>query len=469
MDAVFHQNFTPAADTLEIPAAITDRSETVIRHKGFTLSYNQDWKIPNWVAYELTAEEAEGTEPRSTTFTIDPSLASFQSATAADYINSGFDRGHMAPAADMSWSAEAMRESFYTTNICPQNPALNRGAWKSLETKVKEVAKEHGRVFVVCGPIVEDEHKTIGQNKVTVPNYFFKVLLLVDGSDIAAIGFIYPNMKCNYPTSFYAKSVDRNIERFPEDFMFQLTWNECENLKSQFATSSLRSQFVTLNSKQGQHIKYLPYAFTEQGVAMLSGVLHSQTAIEANIRIMRAFVGMRHFINENAKLFQRIENIEYHQLEMKHHQNESDKKIDELFDRLEKKEEFPPDGIFFDGKIFDAYVFVSNLIKKAKSEIILIDNYVDETVLNVLSKRNENVNATIYTARISHQFQLDLDRYNSQYQPITVNTFNRSHDWFLIIDDEVYHIGASLKDLGKKWFAFSILNFSKEEIVGRLA
>jgi len=208
-------------DLLEIPAAIQHRSETVIHHKGFTLSYNQDWKIPNWVAYELTAEEADGTEPRSTTFTIDPALASFQSATAADYTNSGFDRGHMAPAADMSWGAEAMRESFYTSNICPQNPALNRGAWKSLETKVREVAKEHGRVFVVCGPIVEDEHKTIGQNKVTVPNYFFKVLLLVDGCDVAAIGFIYPNMKCSYPTSFYAKSVDfvediTGIDFFPK-------------------------------------------------------------------------------------------------------------------------------------------------------------------------------------------------------------------------------------------------------------
>lgn len=208
-------------DMLEIPAAIQDRSETVIRHKGFTLSYNSDWLIPNWVAYELTAEEAEGTEPRSTTFTIDPGLASFQSATAADYTNSGFDRGHMAPAADMSWSAEAMRESFYTTNICPQNPALNRGAWKSLEEEVRRIAQEYGRVFVVCGPIVDDDHKTIGQNHVTVPNYFFKVLLLVDGCDVAAIGFIYPNMKCNYPTSFYAKSVDcvediTGIDFFPK-------------------------------------------------------------------------------------------------------------------------------------------------------------------------------------------------------------------------------------------------------------
>ena len=269
-------------------------------------------------------------------------------------------------------------------------------------------------------------------------------------------------------TKVLNQAVNRNIERFPEDFMFQLTWEECENLRSQIVTSSLRSQFVTLNSKQGQHIKYLPYVFTEQGVAMLSGVLHSPTAIEANIRIMRVFVGMRHFINENENVFKRIETLEYHQLEMEHHQNESDKKMNEIFDRLDKKEDYPSEGIFYDGQIFDAYIFISNLIRKAKNEIVLIDNYVDESVLNILSKRNANVNAIIYTSRISHQFQLDLERYNSEYQPITVNVFNKCHDRFLIIDDEVYHIGASLKDLGRKWFAFSILNFPKEEIIGKL-
>ncbi|MCQ2316386.1 MAG: ORF6N domain-containing protein [Bacteroidales bacterium] len=285
-------------------------------------------------------------------------------------------------------------------------------------------------------------------------------------------------------TKVLNQAVSRNIERFPEDFMFQLTWEECENLRSQIVTSSSRSQFVTLISrsqiatlklKQGDNIKYLPYAFTEQGVAMLSGVLHSPTAVEANIRIMRAFVGMRRFINENAKLFQRIESIEYNQLEIvqsqkkiETHVQESDRKIEELFQRLDEGRTNPKEGIFFDGQIFDAYVFISNLIKKAKKEIILIDNYVDESVLNILSKRNENVDATIYTSNISHQFKLDLEKYNSQYQPITIENFSKSHDRFLIIDDEIYHLGASLKDLGKKWFAFSILNFPKEEIIGKL-
>ncbi|MDO5341615.1 MAG: ORF6N domain-containing protein, partial [Bacteroidia bacterium] len=261
------------------------------------------------------------------------------------------------------------------------------------------------------------------------------------------------------------EQVTRNIERFPKDFMFQLTWEEC---------GFSRSQIVTLKLKQGDNIKYLPYAFTEQGVAMLSGVLHSPTAIEANIRIMRAFVGMRHFINENARLFQRIENIEYNQLEIvqsqkkiEAHVQESDQKIEELFQRLDEGRTNPKEGIFFDGQIFDAYVFVSNLIKKAQKEIILIDNYIDESVLNFLSKRNENVDVTIYTSKISNQFKLDLEKYNSQYQSITVKNFNKSHDRFLIIDDEIYHLGASLKDLGKRWFAFSILSFSREEIIAK--
>ena len=246
------------------------------------------------------------------------------------------------------------------------------------------------------------------------------------------------------------EQVKRNAERFPAEFMFQLTKDEC-----------LRSQIATLNMERGKHLKYYPYAFTEGGIAMLSGVLRSPTAIEANIRIMRAFVGMRHFINENTKLFQRIETIEYHQLE-------TDKRIDEVFCLLDKKKEYPSEGIFFDGQIFDAYVFVSNLIKKAQKEIILIDNYVDESVLNVLSKRNENVDVTIYTSKISNQFKLDLEKYNSQYQPIAVKTFNKCHDRFLIIDDEVYHIGASLKDLGRKWFAFSFLHCSKELLLNNI-
>ena len=254
------------------------------------------------------------------------------------------------------------------------------------------------------------------------------------------------------------QAVKRNVERFPNDFRFQLTKEEC-----------LRSQIVTLNGKQGQHLKYMPYAFTEQGVAMLSSVLRSQTAIEVNIQIMRAFVSMRHFMVNNASVFSRLETIEYHQLEMQQHLQESDKRIDEVFRRLGEGNAKPKQGVFYNGQIYDAYTFVSDLIKSAKKRIVLIDNYVDETVLTLLDKRENDVSAVIYTQQISRQFQLDIDRHNAQYAPIDVETFRLSHDRFLCIDDDVYHIGASIKDLGKKWFGFSKMEIlTPDELVERI-
>lgn len=240
------------------------------------------------------------------------------------------------------------------------------------------------------------------------------------------------------------EQVKRNIKRFPDDFMFQLTKEEC-----------LRSQIATLKEKQGQHLKYMPYAFTEQGVAMLSSVLRSKTAIEINIKIMRAFVSMRHFLLNNAEVFQRLSTMEYHQLEMQQHLQESDKRIEEVFRRLDEGNVKPKQGVFYNGQIYDAYAFVSDLIKSAKKHIILIDNYVDETVLTLLDKRENGVSAVIYTQQISRKFQLDIDRHNAQYAPIDVEAFRLSHDRFLCIDNDVYHIGASIKDLGKKWFGFS--------------
>ena len=254
------------------------------------------------------------------------------------------------------------------------------------------------------------------------------------------------------------QAVKRNVERFPDDFRFQLTKEEC-----------LRSQIVTLNEKQGQHLKYMPYAFTEQGVAMLSSVLRSQTAIEVNIQIMRAFVSMRHFMVNNASVFSRLETIEYHQLEMQQHQQETDKRIDEVFRRLDEGNAKPKQGVFYNGQVYDAYTFVSDLIKSAKKRIVLIDNYVDETVLTLLDKRDNNVSAIIYTQQISRQFQLDIDRHNAQYAPIDVETFRLSHNRFLCIDDDVYHIGASIKDLGKKWFGFSKMKIlTPDELVERI-
>ena len=254
------------------------------------------------------------------------------------------------------------------------------------------------------------------------------------------------------------QAVKRNVERFPDDFRFQLTKEEC-----------LRSQIVTLNEKQGQHLKYMPYAFTEQGVAMLSSVLRSQTAIDVNIQIMRAFVSMRHFMVNNASVFSRLETIEYHQLEMQQHQQETDKRIDEVFRRLDEGNAKPKQGVFYNGQVYDAYTFVSDLIKSAKKRIILIDNYVDETVLTLLDKRENCVSAVIYTQQISRHFQLDIDRHNAQYAPIDVETFRLSHDRFLCIDDDVYHIGASIKDLGKKWFGFSKMEIlTPDDLVERI-
>ena len=184
---------------------------------------------------------------------------------------------------------------------------------------------------------------------------------------------------------------------------------------------------------------------------MLSSVLSSEVAIQANIQIMRAFAAMRRFLVSNAQVFQRLENLEYKLVA-------TDQKVEKLFDKLEERKLDPRQGIFFDGQIFDAYSFVCSLIKQATREVILLDNYVDETVLVLLDKREAGVSATIYTGKLSQQLQLDLIRHNSQYEPIEIKPFNKAHDRFLIIDDKIYHIGASLKDLGKKWFAFSLMS-----------
>ena len=247
------------------------------------------------------------------------------------------------------------------------------------------------------------------------------------------------------------QAVKRNEERFPEDFVFQLSSAETENWKSQSVISN--------SIKMG--IRKNPFAFTENGIAMLSSVLRSPTAIEANIRIMRAFTSMRHFLASNAQIFQRLSNIEYHQVE-------TDKRIDEVFKRIDAQTP-PQQGIFFDGQVFDAYRFVADLIRKAKKSIVLIDNYVDDSVLSILDKRKDKVSATIYTQNISSKLQLDINKHNSQYPLIDVKQFNKAHDRFLLIDNEVYHIGASIKDLGKKWFAFTLMHdIKKEDLINKI-
>lgn len=254
------------------------------------------------------------------------------------------------------------------------------------------------------------------------------------------------------------EQVQRNIERFPEDFMFQLTKEEFENWKSQFATSN--------SIKMGARKR--PYAFTRNGIAMLSSVLRSQTAVDVNISIMRAFTATQQFFAANAQMFQRIEVIEHNQLALAARQQDTDKKVEQIFNRLDDRSKTPTQGIFYDGQIFDAYTFVSDLIRSAKKSIVLFDNYVDDTVLTMLDKRKNKVTATIYTKSISKQLSLDLEKHNSQYQPIDVKEFGKVHDRFFCIDNTVYHIGASLKDLGKKWLAFTKMEMPTEELIGKM-
>lgn len=250
------------------------------------------------------------------------------------------------------------------------------------------------------------------------------------------------------------KAVNRNIERFPEKFRFQLTQEEYDNLKFQNGTSNLE--------KQHGGRRYLPYVFTEQGVSMLSAVLRSQTAIEISIKIIDSFVKMRKFIVSNANMFGRFERIEQ-RLSL------HDENFNKIFNAIEKKATPQKQHIFYDGQIFDAYLFVSDMIKSAKISIKLIDNYVDESTLVLFTKRDENVTMKIYTKTISKQLSLDLKKHNAQYPKIEIQKFDLSHDRFLIIDDkEVYHFGASLKDLGKKWFAVSKMDMDVLSIVERL-
>ena len=250
-------------------------------------------------------------------------------------------------------------------------------------------------------------------------------------------------------TKVLNQAVKRNIQRFPTDFMFQLTKEEC-----------LRSQIVTSNGGRGGS-RYMPYAFTENGVAMLSSVLRSEKAIEVNILIMRAFTLMRNFIKKHGSLFQRLDRLEMKQLK-------TDEKVDTILDRLNRYDEIR-EGIFFDGQISDAYVFIARLIRKAKKRIVVIDSYVDDSVLVQLSKRKPGVKVDIYDGKISQQLRQDVARHNAQYPGVTLHAYRKAHDRFLIIDEEVYHIGHSLKDLGKKLFAFSKMDvMTGTELISQL-
>lgn len=244
-------------------------------------------------------------------------------------------------------------------------------------------------------------------------------------------------------TRILNQAVNRNLERFPEVFRFQLSENEFKTWKSQIVMSN--------NDKMG--LRRPPVVFTEQGVAMLSAILKSKTAVAVSIQIINAFVEMRKLISINNGLFQRMESIERKQFE-------TDKKFEKVFQALEANI-VPKQGVFFDGEVFDAYALASKIIKTAKNNIVLIDNFIDDDTLTLLSKKSKNVSVMILSKIISKQLELDVKKANEQYGKFEAKVFSKSHDRFLIIDNtDVFHIGASLKDLGKKWFAFTKLDKS---------
>ena len=299
------------------------------------------------------------------------------------------------------------------------------------------------------------------------------------------------------------EQVKRNIERFPEEFMFQMNDEEFENWKSQIVisncsrsqsvilnkeslydenlisqiviSSSSRSQNATLNTNSGSDeilmsqfatsswggIRKAPFVFTEHGGTMLASVLKSETAVKASIQIVKAFVSMRHFVQSNSEIFAELKSIRRHQIETDVHLNESDKKIDQLFTLMDKYNVKDTQGIFFQGQIFDAYAKFETFIQAAKKEIVLIDGYVDLSVLQRLAKKQKGVKVTIYTDPKTKLTSQDVQNFNAQYPSLTLNYTTKMHDRFMIIDNKIlYHIGASLKDLGKKCFAFEILDSS---------
>ena len=245
-------------------------------------------------------------------------------------------------------------------------------------------------------------------------------------------------------TKAFNQAVSRNIERFPENFRFQLTKEEFDALRLQIATS---------NGRGGR--RYRPYMFTEQGIAMLSGVLRSNVAIQVSIRIMNTFVEMRRFIANNSLLFEKVSDIELKQLE---YQKSTDEKFDKVFKYIEDHAE-AEQKIFFDGQIYDAFSLITSIIRKAQKEIILIDGYVDTDTLNILAKKNTGVDVKIYTYASAQLTKRDAANFNAQYPTLTVKKTQVFHDRFIILDGKsAYHIGASVKDAGKKCFGISLIN-----------
>jgi len=256
-------------------------------------------------------------------------------------------------------------------------------------------------------------------------------------------------MLYHYETKYINLAVKRNKARFPENFCFKLTTEEIENLKLQFATTSLAK-----TNYCGR--RNAPYVFTEQGIAMLSGLLRNEIAVQVSINIMNAFVEMRKFLMLNGQVFERLTNMEYKLLE-------HDKKFDMIFNQLQQEENVKQ-KIFFNGQIYDAYSLIIDIIKKAKKKITIIDNYIDDSVLKMLTKKQKNVEVVILTSTKSNIQSIDIQKFNKEYPILKVGKTDKFHDRFILIDNkEMYHLGASIKDLGKRCFA--ITKIENEEII----
>lgn len=301
--------------------------------------------------------------------------------------------------------------------------------------------------------ISEVENSDITNNDIKLPalnaDYIQSCIYFVRGNQVLLdrdLAKLY-----QVETAQLNRQVKRNIARFPEDFMFQLTTEEFNNLKCQNGTSSW-----------GGDRRALPHAFTEQGIAMLAGLLRSEVAIKANVAIMRAFVAMRRFLSANAGMFQRIEILEQHQML-------ADQKMELVLQRMDElAPAITPEQIFATGCVWDAWDYVSQLIRSAKERIVLIDNFVDERVLTLLTKRNIGVPATIHS-RYTEQFKLDLEKYNTQYETVEfIQLPHKSHDRFLIIDDDVYLLGASVKDMGTSLCAITKMEASSTTVLALL-
>ena len=253
-------------------------------------------------------------------------------------------------------------------------------------------------------------------------------------------------MLYHYETKKINQTVKRNINRFPERFCFKLTEEELETMWSQIVTTS------KLEDNKYRSKKYLPYVFTEQGIAMLSGLLKNEVAVQVSIKIMDAFVEMRKYINLNKHLFEKVITMES-KIDKKF--IEYDKKFDEVFDQLQHEENIKQ-KIFFEGQIYDAYSLIIDIIKKANNKILIIDNYIDDSVLKMLTKKNKNVEVVILTSEKSNIQKIDIQKFNKEYPILKVAKTNKFHDRFIVIDNkEMYHLGASIKDLGKKCFGIN--------------